>query len=66
MATYKNPNGDQIITNGSTYTFYENYFNHHMEKRASVDVSKWSNNAEKWIDNDIQNGYYSDYKKVDA
>jgi hypothetical protein len=61
MATYIHPNGDSITTDGSVYTktFSGVTF-------APTDISKWSSNAEKWIDNDIAAGYYAGFVKVGA
>lgn len=59
MAKYINDNGDMIETNGSVYTKIIDGITF-----VSTDISKWSNNAEKWIDNDIAAGYYQGFKKV--
>ena len=61
MTVYVNTNGDTIETNGSVYikTIDGIIF-------TPTDISKWSNNAEKWIDNDIKAGYYDGFKKMTA
>ena len=61
MAMYLHPNGDTIETNGTVYvkTISGIAF-------APTDISKWSDDAEKWIDNDIAAGYYSGFKKVET
>lgn len=60
MAKYINDKGDTIETNGSVYikTIQGISF-------VETDISKWSGNAEKWIDNDIVAGYYAGFKKVE-
>jgi len=60
MAKYINDKGDTIETNGSVYikTIEGISF-------VETDISKWSVNAEKWIDNDILAGYYAGFKKVE-
>jgi hypothetical protein len=58
MAQWKNANGDTITTNGTVYTITKNGYS------SNCDVSRWSNDAEKWIRNDIKSGYYSDFKEV--
>jgi hypothetical protein len=62
VATYINDNGDTIETNNSVYSIFD------VNKILIrfVDVSKWSSNAEKWIDNDIASGYYAGFRKVSA
>jgi len=59
MAKYINNNGDTIETNGSTYVKTVGGI-----RFVATDISKWSSNAEKWIDNDILAGYYAGFKKV--
>ena len=60
MARWINADGDTIETNGATYTVTKNGISN------IADISKWSSNAEKWIENDIKAGYYKNYKKVEA
>lgn len=57
MATYNNNNGDQITTNGATYTVINNGVT------STRDLTKWTDNAEQWIDNDIKSGYYEGFVK---
>jgi hypothetical protein len=52
MATWTHPNGDIITTEGTTYTVTQN------GESRTVDVERWTNNAEKWMWNDIKDGYY--------
>ena len=59
MARYENSNGDTIETNGSQYITTGT-----TERKC--DISRWSDDAEKWIDNDIKDGYYQGFKKVEA
>jgi hypothetical protein len=61
MAKYINANNDTIETIGSIYIKTVDGI-----KFAPTDISKWSSNAEKWIDNDILAGYYAGFKKVEA
>ena len=58
MAQWINAKGDTITTSGSIYTITKSGFS------SNCDVSKWTDNAEKWIRNDIKSGYYSDFKEV--
>ena len=62
MATYIHTDGRIIKTNGTRYTVT----NANGDVIQSADISCWSGNAEKWIDNDIKNGFYVGYKKVGA
>jgi hypothetical protein len=52
MATWTHPNGDTITTEGTTYTVTQNGVS------RTVDVERWTNNAERWMWNDIKEGYY--------
>ncbi len=61
MAKYLHKNGDTIETEGTRYTVIVNGI-----VMTKADISKWSSNAEKWIDNDILAGYYDGFKKVEA
>jgi hypothetical protein len=61
MAIYKNNLGDTIETSGSVYVKTVDGI-----KFAPTDISNWTQNAEKWIDNDILAGYYAGFKKVEA
>lgn len=58
MATWRNAKGDTITTSGSVYTITKN------GHASRCDVSRWNDNAEKWIRNDIASGYYSDFTEV--
>jgi hypothetical protein len=58
MAKWINAKGDTITTSGSIYTITKGGFS------SNCDVSKWTDNAEKWIRNDIKSGYYSDFKEA--
>ena len=58
MAQWKNANGDTITTSGTVYTITKNGHS------SNCDVSRWNNDAEKWIRNDIKSGYYSDFIEV--
>jgi hypothetical protein len=62
MAKYIHTDGRIIETNGTRYTVTDADGN----VMQSADISRWSGNAEKWIDNDIKNGFYVGYKKVGA
>jgi hypothetical protein len=55
MATWIHPNGDTITTEGTTYTVIQNG----IERTA--DVGKWTGNAERWMVNDIKEGYYAGF-----
>lgn len=61
MAIYKHANGDTIKTSGTVYIKTVDGI-----QFAPTDISKWTQNAEKWIDNDILAGYYAGFKKVEA
>ena len=58
MTKWINKKGDTITVSGSVYTITKNG---HV---SNCDVSRWSNDAEKWIRNDIKSGYYSDFREV--
>lgn len=60
MTTYIHDNGDTIETVGSRY------FVTRSGNTLTADVSKWQENAEAWIDNDIRAGYYEGFKKVET
>lgn len=62
MAKYIHTDGRIIETNGTRYKVT----NADGDVIQSADISRWSGNAEKWIDNDIKNGFYVGYKKVGA
>jgi hypothetical protein len=55
MATWTHPNGDTITTEGTTYTVTQNGIS------RTVDVEKWTANAEQWMKNDIKDGYYEGF-----
>jgi len=55
MATWTHPNGDTITTEGTTYTVTQNGIS------RTVDVEKWTANAEQWMKNDIKDGYYAGF-----
>lgn len=59
MAKWIHPNGDSIETNGATYIVTIN------GAPRITNISKWSDNAEKWITNDLAEGFYSGFKKVE-
>lgn len=61
MAKYINNNGDTIETNGTVYVKTIDGISF-----VPTDISNWSSNAEKWIDNDIAAGYYAGFKKMEA
>ena len=60
MAIYIHDNGDTIETSNNVYRIFD--ANKILIRFA--DISKWSSNAEKWIDNDIASGYYAGFRKV--
>ena len=62
MAKYKHIDGESIETNGTEYRWMDSS----GEVITKADISPWSNNAERWIDNDIKSGYYKGFKKVEA
>lgn len=55
MATWIHPNGDTITTEGATYTVTQNGVS------RTVDVERWTTNAERWMWNDIKDGYYAGF-----
>ncbi len=59
MAKWIHPNGDTIETNGTVYTVIQN------DKPRSADVYRWNNSAERWIENDIRDGYYQGFTRVE-
>jgi hypothetical protein len=64
MAKYTHPSGGVITTKGSVYTLQTTPFGEATDNETSIDISKWSDNAETWIDNDIKDGYYQGFEKV--
>jgi len=60
MARYEHPDGWVIITEGTIYSVINSLGG--LERRC--DISKWSDSAERWIDNDIKDGYYPGFVKV--
>jgi hypothetical protein len=58
MAKWIHPNGDTIETNGTVYTVTQN------GNTRSANVSKWHDSAERWIENDIRDGYYQGFTRV--
>lgn len=58
MKQWKHPNGDTITTEGTTYTVTQN------GESRTVDVERWTQNAEVWMWNDIKDGYYQGFKPV--
>ena len=60
MATYTDGKGTTIFTDGSVYriTYAGGYIKH-------TDLSKWTNDATQWIENDIKDGYYQGFRKVE-
>jgi len=62
MAIYKNTNGETIETNGTRYTITSADGN----IQRTADISKWTSNAEQWIDNDIKQGLYNGFVKAGA
>ena len=60
MARWVNSNGDTIETTGTTYVVTEKGIS------RNSDISKWSSNAEQWIENDIKAGYYQGFKKLEV
>lgn len=66
MATYENENGDLIVAMGGMYKLFRNYPTlpeEELIEYKKVDVSKWTRDAEQWIDNDIKDGMYKGYVK---
>jgi hypothetical protein len=63
MATYENTSGDLIVTMGGIYRFFRNYPQDGLIESKKVDVSKWTRDAERWIDSDIKDGNYQGYTK---
>ena len=58
MAIYNNnKSGDTLETIGSIYRITNGDY------LRTVDLSKWTDNAEQWIDNDIKQGYYEGFVK---
>jgi hypothetical protein len=55
MAQWTHPNGDTITTEGTTYTVTQNGVS------RTVNVDKWTANAEQWMKNDIKDGYYEGF-----
>ena len=60
MAKYIHANGQTIETEGTRYTITSE--NGNISRVA--DISNWTDNAEKWIDNDIKAGLYVGFSKV--
>ena len=60
MAKYINVNGQTLETEGTRYTITS--ANGNISRVA--DLSNWTDNAERWIDNDIKAGLYEGYRKV--
>lgn len=55
---YVHPNGDVIETTGAgLFTVTQNSIT------RPVDVSRWTLNTERWIENDIRAGYYEGFVK---
>ena len=54
---YLHNNGDTIDTHGSVYTITR------AGVKIPTDIGKWSYNAERWIDKDIQEGLYPGFVK---
>jgi hypothetical protein len=59
MAKYTHHNGQTIQTEGTRYTITSANGN----VTQTADLSNWTDNAEKWIDNDIKAGLYDGYTK---
>ena len=55
MTVWKNPKGDTIEAEGTTYTITRN------GEAITTDVSKWHHSAAKWVENDILAGYYTEF-----
>lgn len=55
MAVWRNPKGDTITTEGTTYTITRNGV------AITTDISKWSHSAELWVKNDILAGHYTEF-----
>ena len=62
MAKYTHPNGQTITTEGTRYTITSANGN----VTQTADISNWTDNAEKWIDNDIKAGLYDGYTKEEG
>jgi len=62
MATYIHPNGEKIVAKFA----FVSYYDAQGELKRGTDLTKWTLNAEKWIDNDIKGGYYQGFIKVGA
>jgi len=58
MAKWVHPNGDTITTDGSTYTVTQGGVS------RTADVGRWTYSAEKHMVNDIKDGYYEGFQKV--
>ena len=59
MAKYTHPNGQTITTEGTRYTITSANGN----VTQTADISNWTDDAERWIDNDIKAGLYDGYIK---
>jgi len=62
MARYEHASGGVIETEGTKYRVIDSLGG----LQFAADISKWSDSAEKWIDNDIKDGYYQGFVKVGA
>jgi hypothetical protein len=61
MARYINTNSGQTIeTEGTRYTITSQ----NGDITRTADISNWTDNAEKWIDNDIKAGLYNGFIKA--
>jgi len=60
MARYEHANGEVIEATGTRYQV----LNALGEVVRGADISRWADDAEKWIDNDLKDGYYAGFVKV--
>jgi hypothetical protein len=61
MAKYIHTSGQTLQTEGTRYTITS--ANGDISQVA--DLSNWTDNAERWIDNDIKAGLYDGYTKLE-
>lgn len=59
MAKWIHPNGDTIVTEGTTYTITQGGIS------RSADIGRWGYNATQWMINDVKDGYYEGFIKVE-
>ena len=59
MAKWIHPNGDTIVTEGTTYTITQNGVS------RSADIERWGYNATQWMINDVKDGYYQGFIQIE-